>query len=389
MADVLMRKRDLMVGVAAVALASIPGGRVMAASNDSVDIAALAALRPGMPMARVEAAMGAAWKPLAPHKGGKIDLLENSHGFVAWIDRDGLIGMLDYNNRFLHPVGDIAMGMKIEQVRSAMPSLEIGDDLPMMRGVRLGVRRFPEGYTMRVSLTLETVNEIGFSNPAAEYPEPTEPSYPAAVSVAGAPFADPNLKLVVLSSLLDAKHIDLGTPGQLAAHVLGRAVDLEDEGYEIIPQARDYLERYPLTDDLLATVEEIEFDGGGTVYEYAWYFWDGEDDVFDVKDLSGIELCRNLKRFSAISMIGNVDVRTLVSFPKLEHLRLSTGIDHIEGLLDLPRLKEVRVLDDGVYNEVATAGTPTRRIFDTLKDRGVRVWVHWMSATEPTPPAFE
>ncbi|WP_445738967.1 DUF6892 domain-containing protein [Neorhizobium tunisiense] len=242
---------------------------------------------------------------------------------------------------------------------------------------------------MRVRLTLETVNEISFSNPAAEYPEPTEPPYPAAAGKAGAPFADPNLKLVVLSSLLDAKQIDLGSPEQVATHVLGRAVDLEDEGYEIIPEALDYLVRYPLTDELLASVEEIEFDGGGTVYEYAWYFWDGEDNVFDVKDLSGLELCTNLKSFSAISMIGKIDVRVLAQFQKLEKLRLSTGIDHIEALLELPALEEVRVLDDDVYNEVTTAGTSTRRILEALKHRGVRVWVHWVSATEPTPPAFE
>ncbi|MBB4231519.1 hypothetical protein GGD56_005397 [Rhizobium mongolense] len=126
-------------------------------------------------------------------------------------------------------------------------------------------------------------------------------------------------------------------------------------------------------------MEEIEFDGGGTAYPFVWYFWDGEDDVFDVKDLSGIELCRNLKSFSAISMIESVDVRALLSCQRLEYLRLSTGIDHIEALLDLPALKEERVLD-----EVMTAGTQARRIFDTLKDRGVSVWVHWVSATQPT-----
>ncbi|MBB4274288.1 hypothetical protein GGE12_002043 [Rhizobium mongolense] len=108
-----------------------------------------------------------------------------------------------------------------------------------------------------------------------------------------------------------------------------------------------------------------------------------------MKDLSGIELCRNLKSFSAISMIESVDVRALLSCQRLGYLRLSTGIDHIEALLDLPALKEVRVLDDGIYDEVTTAGTPARHIFDTLKDRGVSVWVHWVSATQPTPPAFE
>ena len=147
--------------------------------------------------------------------------------------------------------------------------------------------------------------------------------------------------------------------------------------------------RYALADELLGSVEEIEFDGGGTVYEYAWYFWDGENDVFDVKDLSGLELCANLKSFSAISMVGKIDVRTLVAFPRLQHLRLSTGIDHIESILDLPALKEVSVLDDYIYDEVTMVGTPTRRIFETLKNRGVRVWVHWVSATEPTPPTFE
>ncbi|MCF1450169.1 hypothetical protein FS815_25610 [Agrobacterium vitis] len=361
----------------------------MAALNETVDVAALAALRPGMPIARVEAAMGSTWKPPAPHKGGRIDLLENSHGFLVWIDRNGLIGMLKYDHRLKHPVGEIAMGMTIEQVRAAMPSLEIGDDLPMMQGVRLGVRLYPENYTLLVHLTLETVNEISFSNPAAEFSKPTEPPYPAPAGIAGAPFADPNLKLVVLSSLLDMKQIDLGTPKQLATKVLGRAVDLEDEGYEMIPEALDYLQRYPLSDELLSAVEELGFDGGATVYEFAWYFWDGEDDVFDVKDLSGIERCKNIKSFSAISMIGKIDVRKLTSFHKLSYLSLSTGIDHIDALLELPALREVRVLDNGVYDEVTKVGTPVRQVFETLKDRGVRVWVHWMAATEPAPPAFE
>ncbi|MEX2743781.1 hypothetical protein [Rhizobium mongolense] len=80
-------------------------------------------------------------------------------------------------------------------------------------------------------------------------------------------------------------------------------------------------------------------------------------------------------------MIESVDLRALLSCQRLEYLRLSTGIDHIEALLDLPALKEVRVLD-----EVTTAGTQARRIFDTLKDRGVSVWVHWVSATQPTHP---
>jgi hypothetical protein len=72
--------------------------------------------------------------------------------------------------------------------------------------------------------------------------------------------------------LLYAKAIDLGTPQQLASHVLGRRVDLEKDGYELIPEALDYLTRYPLSDVQLAAVEWIEFDGGAAIYPVAWYF---------------------------------------------------------------------------------------------------------------------
>lgn len=52
--------------------------------------------------------------------------------------------------------------------------------------------------------------------------------YPAPGDISGAPFGDPNLKLAILSSLIDKQMIDLGTPQQLAEHVLGRPVDLEN-----------------------------------------------------------------------------------------------------------------------------------------------------------------
>ncbi|SCB56852.1 hypothetical protein GA0061105_101686 [Rhizobium aethiopicum] len=61
-------------------------------SNENVDIAALGDMRPGMPVASVEAAMASAWKTPAPNNCGKIGPLEKSHRFVLWIDRNGLIG---------------------------------------------------------------------------------------------------------------------------------------------------------------------------------------------------------------------------------------------------------------------------------------------------------
>ncbi|ARM88273.1 hypothetical protein RHEC894_CH01970 [Rhizobium sp. CIAT894] len=48
-----MRKRQLIVGAAAVVLAGIYRGQGMAEANEKVDVAALATLRPGMPMEKV------------------------------------------------------------------------------------------------------------------------------------------------------------------------------------------------------------------------------------------------------------------------------------------------------------------------------------------------
>ena len=244
----------------------------MAQENDP-DPAALATLRPGMPATRVAAAMGAAWRAPVAHGGGFVDMLENTHGFVVRLDRDGAIGWVRFDWRFKQAlVEGVRMGMTLAEARSAVPALAVGGDLPMMSGVREGRQLLPGGAHLRVRFTLDTVNGIWVEAPGAVFRKRTAPPYPAPTGQAGAPFADANFKLVVLSALLDAKVLDLGTPGTLAAHVLGRAVGLEEEGYEPVPGALDYLARYPLTDVLLAQVRSVVFDGGNAIYPFIQYF---------------------------------------------------------------------------------------------------------------------
>jgi uncharacterized protein DUF6892 len=114
-------------------------------------------------------------------------------------------------------------------------------------------------------------------------------SYPSPAGKSGAPFADPNLKLVVLSSLIDAGTIHLRPRQKLATHILGPGYDEDQDGYSLLKPVYDYLVRYPLTSNHLAAVTSIEFDGGSAIYPYAFPFWDGEDGEFDVADLAGIE----------------------------------------------------------------------------------------------------
>lgn len=120
----------------------------------------------------------------------------------------------------------------------------------------------------------------------------TASRYPVPEDMPGAPVGDPNLKLAILSSLVDKQLIDLGTPQQLAEYLLGRPVDLENEGYKPIPAVRAFLDRYPLSTDLLNQIDELVLDGGSSIYRYVWFFWDGEDDIFDITALPGSSTAR-------------------------------------------------------------------------------------------------
>jgi len=336
----------------------------MAASNDSVDVEALAALRPGMPVSAVQKAMGSAWRAPAPHKGGLIDILEGTYGVVVRIDRGGLIGTVEFSSRFMHTVAGVPMGIALADLPKVVPDMKIGEESKLTKGARLATKQLPEGL-LTARITFDTVYDISIANPKAQYFEPTAPPYPAASGAAGAPFSDVNLKLAVMSALLDAKALDLGTPEQLATHVLSRPVDLEKEGYELIPEALDYLARFPLSDDLLASVESMEFDGGATIYPFAWYFWGGEENAFNIKDLSGIRFCPNLKSLSVISMIDKIDIRALVPLKRLEELSINVPSENLEALLELPSLKEA-----GRFSRDPSA----EAIMRTLKQRGVRVY---------------
>ncbi|MFN7093159.1 MAG: DUF6892 domain-containing protein [Allorhizobium sp.] len=358
-----MQKREFLIGGAVLAISAILGDQGMAASNDPADVEALAALRPGMPISAVQKAMGSVWRAPAPHQGGFIDILERTVGVIVRIDREGLIGEIEFNSRFMHTVAGVPMGIPLADLTAVVPDINIGEESKLTRGARFATKRLPEGL-LTAHITFDTVYGISIANPEAQYIEPTAPPYPAASGTAGAPFSDVNLKLAVMSALLDAKLLDLGTPEQLAIHVLGRPVDLEEEGYDLIPEALDYLARYPLTDELLTSVEQMEFDGGATIYPFAWYFWTGEEGAFDIMDLSGIRFCPNLKSLSVISMIDKVDIRALLPLNRLERVSINVPSENLEALLNLPSLKEA-----GRFARNASAAP----VLEKLKQRGVQV----------------
>jgi hypothetical protein len=187
--------------------------------------------------------------------------------------------------------------------------------------------------------------------------------YPAPNALRGAPFADPNFKLIVLDALREAGVIDLGSPRQLTEHVLGRRTDAWKEGRGL---ARDYLLRFPLTDEHLAAVETLIFEGSIAIYQYTGLSFNFEGSDADVKSLEGIERLTNLRRFCHSSMLADLDLSRLAGLDRLESVSLGDRFASPRTLLALPCLKALECYPDSIDDPTVIAA---------LEAKGVKVTI--------------
>jgi len=181
-------------------------------------------------------------------------------------------------------------------------------------------------------------------------------------------FSDPNFKLVVMQSLIENKRLNLGDQQLLAEKILKRAVDYEAEGVQFMPQVYQYLIDYPLSESDLASVKEINLDGGNDIYAYPFFFWGGESNIFDVQSLKDIVLCPNLEYLSITSMLESGDLSYLANLKKLQTIELSPTPEFhkLEALLELPELKELVYFKGSVNSEGL-------KVIKQLKDSGVNI----------------
>ncbi|MEV7103468.1 DUF6892 domain-containing protein [Streptomyces atroolivaceus] len=140
-----------------------------------------------------------------------------------------------------------------------------------------------------------------------------------------AEFKDFNFKLAVIEALMygdgtltpafsiDERFRARGV-GDLHSHVY-------ENGWEhtVLDEARAFFEALEISDELLATVDELVFDGGNQVFHECSPVWDGEDDLFDVRSLDDLPLLPNLKR-----VLGADD---MVAVPGKEGVFAARGIE--------------------------------------------------------------
>jgi hypothetical protein len=292
-----------------------------------------------MPLAALIAAYGEHWprRPLS-----NTFFFDEPMGFLVNIDVNDVIGAVTFTKFFPLPIeiGGLKRGMSTEEARAARPDLADAGTAPGITTVRLFRLMLPDGLELETRFLQDRMIAMALSKPGAVY-ERTQ-NYPQATAQPGAPFADPNFKLVVLDALLTSGAIALGPRDKLARHLMGSSYDEARDGYQLLTPVYDYLLRYPLSAVDLARVEDIVFDGGNEIYPYAYPFWDGETGEFDVHSLEGIALLPNLRRIHVISMLLDADLSRLAGLSKLEQLSLGHGPYHNgKSLLQLPKLNSV------------------------------------------------
>ena len=113
-------------------------------------------------------------------------------------------------------------------------------------------------------------------------------------------FQDINFKLCVIQELMYNQGL-LEPPFDIyefAESYTGRKIDINKEGYNIIPEALEYFEKIEIPQKLLTKVSEIYQDGGDDIYMQICPFWSGEDDRFNIKTTEDISLLPNLKKMT-------------------------------------------------------------------------------------------
>ena len=111
-------------------------------------------------------------------------------------------------------------------------------------------------------------------------------------------------KLAIIQSLMYDK--ELLTPKfdiyDFAKVYEGREIDVDEEGYEPIQEAVDWFKALQIPVTLADEITELVMDGGNEIFGQIIPFWDGEDDYFDIRNVSEEEIrqFKNLKRMEVM-----------------------------------------------------------------------------------------
>lgn len=129
-------------------------------------------------------------------------------------------------------------------------------------------------------------------------------------------FKDFNFKLAVIQVLMYEDELlqPIFNIHEFVKTHKGRPINIEEEGYGVIPEARAYFAELEIPPHLLSRVTAIHQDGGDDVYHQLYPFWDGEDEFFTIKSASDVALLPNLRE---VVLLYDDDERIATEFAAL------------------------------------------------------------------------
>lgn len=130
-----------------------------------------------------------------------------------------------------------------------------------------------------------------------------------------------NFKLAVINMLMYELEIlepKLDVWGD-TTEILGRKVDPEEEGHEIIKDVENWYRELQIPGEMAESLTAIYMDGGADIYMQIWPFWGGTSDYFDLDEIDEEE----------IRQFPNLEEVTLLTseFKKVAEVFESLGIE--------------------------------------------------------------
>lgn len=116
-------------------------------------------------------------------------------------------------------------------------------------------------------------------------------------------FSDFNFKLLVIDELMYNQEVlePKFDVREFAEEYTERAIDIEKEGYEPIPEVIEYFKNLQIEKKLLKDIEELRQDGN-TVYLQVCPFWDGEDEQFNIESFDDVKHLPNLETITVFDI---------------------------------------------------------------------------------------
>lgn len=167
------------------------------------------------------------------------------------------------------------------------------------KALKVSSQRLPQASSAKLLMLLNDATD--YRNQPKTFPMP---------KAADNRFKDFGLKLLVIEELMYRQRIL--TPAfdihEFAKEYDKREIDIETDGYAIIPEAKTYFQNLAIPDDLLSQIETLHqssgVDGGPRFIDHLFPFWDpgAGDEVVKItnKAIDDLGLLPNLKRLSGL-----------------------------------------------------------------------------------------